>query len=379
MGAVDLLAGYAGGAFHPSLENGRAAGRLRLAGDALVFEAGPARVELPLIGLQVTRGGAAKRLIFFAHAERPGWALFTADRAILRDPRLKMYPELEKQIMKIHGHRVAGWLAAAAVLAALAGGAYGLYLAKDPLASAVVRQIPSAWEEKLGDAAFQQYRLQVRFVEDPQTQKEFEELARPLLAAVPGQPWAFKLHIAKDGTLNAFALPGGHVVVNTGLLLAADRPEEVLAVLAHEIAHVTRRHALQQMVQALGLFALVQAFFGDVSGVLAVLADNGAMLLTHKFSRDHEREADETGWAYLLQARVDPRGMITLFGKLKAEQEKLGAGALDGALGYLSTHPDTAERIARLEALAAQQPASEQTVPPPLDYARFRDRLRAAQ
>ncbi len=165
------------------------------------------------------------------------------------------------------------------------------------------------------------------------------------------------------------------------MLLAADSPEEVLGVLAHELAHVTRQHGVRGIVQGLGLYATVSLFLGDVSGVAAILVNNAPFLLTQKFSRDHEREADEVGFRSLEAAGIDPRGMISFFEKLRQEEAKLkaqvpGGAALD-ALGFLSTHPATAERARHLEALLAASPRKDGFTRTAVDFKAFQQAVRA--
>ncbi len=144
----------------------------------------------------------------------------------------------------------------------------------------------------------------------------------------------------------------GHIVFHTGLLLFAESAEEVAGVLAHEAAHVTLQHGLRQLISSVGIYALVQAFLGNAEGLLAVIADNGAFLLTQKYSRDYERDADDKGWFYLVNANISPRGMIGFFSSLLEEQEK-GTGkdipGVENTLNFLSTHPTTKERIEHLQ------------------------------
>jgi predicted Zn-dependent protease len=144
----------------------------------------------------------------------------------------------------------------------------------------------------------------------------------------------------------------GHIFIHTGLLKAADRPEELAGVLAHEMAHITRRHAFRKLIESSGLYLVAQYFFGDATGITAALANSSELLLKQKYSRDFEREADDTGWQYLVEAKIDPRGMIDFFEKLKADEAKSGSGSGTGP-DLLSTHPSTAERIRRLKKLHA--------------------------
>ena len=148
--------------------------------------------------------------------------------------------------------------------------------------------------------------------------------------------------------MNAFAMPGGYVVVYTGLLKKVQRKEQLAGVLAHEIAHVTERHALNNIVSSLGVSVLVSAVIGDSSTLESVLAGSSEMLLGQKFSRDAETEADDVAWETLVRSNLDPRGLREFFEILQKEEEKLLGGLMKGALSWLSTHPATEERIARL-------------------------------
>ena len=169
-----------------------------------------------------------------------------------------------------------------------------------------------------------------------------------LLPVVKDSGYEFKFHIMDDTNVNAFAIPGGHVVILTGLLEAADSGEEVAGVLAHEMAHVTRRHSLRNIVKSAGLLIILQAALGDTSGLLGLATEASRFLLQQKFSRDFEREADETGWTYLVQAQVDPRGMTRFFEKLRDLMAESDTAAMEGALALANTHPTSQERIDRL-------------------------------
>jgi predicted Zn-dependent protease len=184
----------------------------------------------------------------------------------------------------------------------------------------------------------------------------------------------------EDTTLNAFAMPGGNVVIHSGLLLAADRSEEVAGVLAHEIAHVTQRHGFRSIISSLGLYQVLQLFIGDATGLLAVLANNSAFLIDRKFSRDFEREADNTGWEYLMRANIEPTGMIDFFKKVQIEEKKqleqLHAQGADKVLSFISTHPGTDERISSLEARWQKVQTKTGFHRFDLNYSEFKDSLR---
>lgn len=340
---------WAGGAFHESLPSGKARGRLHLDARGVRLESheGEELIALPFRGLLLSRGGASDRLVFFRHPDHPGWSLHTAERDVLDHPHLGVDPHLAAQVSDLRKQRTRSRAVTLALLGVIAGALFGLFALKDPIVGLVVDQIPPSWEIALGDQIFDQLSKGRTLVDDPAALEELELLVAPLLEALGDSPYDFRFHIVEDASINAFAIPGGHVTLHTGLIESAESPEEILGVLAHEIIHVTRKHSLRQLVGTAGVFLLIQTLLGDLSGLAAVLVENGSFLLGQKFSRDHEREADDLGLDLLIRARIDPRGMVTFFEKLRKQTEELEK--IEQPLSLVSTHPATSERIAHLE------------------------------
>lgn len=214
----------------------------------------------------------------------------------------------------------------------------------DPLAGWVVKRIPPAIEKQLGEAVLAQTRAQGRMVEAGPAYDAVQTIARRLTR--PDE--AMRFYLADRPEINAFAAPGGVVVVNTGLLKAADSADEVAGVLAHEIAHLELRHGLRQLVKVAGLRVMVAAVLGDYGQLVGW----GVQLTELKFSRDAESEADARGLARLAEARIDPVGMASFLAKLEKEA---GQGALPA---LLSTHPPNRERLEALSAMIGQQEAA---------------------
>lgn len=352
----------------------RAFGPVVVEPDGIRFEGGGLSAQLPMDGLELKAGGANNKMLFFTHPDFPEWTIHTSDHAILNHPALKDVEGLAERISGIRRAKSSANLVLASALSLMILFVVGLFALKEPMVAVVSNRVPVTWEQKLGDAAFAQIESQTAFVEDPELLAELNRMARPLLEALPEQPYEFRFHIARDDQINAFALPGGNIVFNSGMLLAAGTPEEVVGVLAHEIAHVTHRHSIRQLVSTVGLFAVIQAFFGDATGLMAVLVDNSAYLLTQKYSRDYEREADASGWDYLVAAEIDPRGMIRFFERLQEKEEKLEA-ATGGALRFLSTHPATVERIETLYQRWERTDAKDRFQAIPIDFEGFQERL----
>lgn len=215
--------------------------------------------------------------------------------------------------------------------------ALGLFLLKaDALADWAIRRIPYEQEARLGELVLAQTRMQLKLAESGPAVEAIRAIGEPLTA---GSPHHYRWFVADHPGVNAFAAPGGVVVVHAGLLRSADSAEEVAGVLAHEIAHAELRHGLRAMVKGLGLRALAALVLGDYSGT--ALAEAAKNLTELGFSREAEREADRDGLRRLVVARIDPTGMVRFFEKLAQEQSPAPPA-------LLSTHPATEERLAEL-------------------------------
>ena len=342
---------YPGIALHDGFKNGKAGGRIILTGSSLRFIWDQGNIELPLQDLTIKRGGSSGHLVFFEHHAHPGWIVYTEKKGILKKLKRQssQYNPYKRDVSqqvtdirkKTFGIR-AIILVSILVIAALI---YGLYLLRTPINKAIAKSIPVEWETALGESVFEGYKEGRTLIEDVEVLTSLETITNPLLSSIPDRRYAFHVYIIEDHTINAFALPGGYVVLHTGLLLAAESAEEVLGVLAHEISHVTLQHGIRKLLDSLGLLLIVKAILGDQSGIWGELIHNGAFLLNRKFSRGFEREADETGFLYLVTARIDPRGMMGFFQRLREESEKTGTLALEETLNFLSTHPDPGSRI----------------------------------
>ena len=344
---------YSGAAFHADFDGGRKSGSIQIDSRSVRFEGEGSSVAFPLSRLELRAGGASERLVFFSHPEFPEWSLYTSDRQVLEDVHLLANAQTAGSIARIRSEKRRSVAVVSAVLIALLCVLIGLVLLKDPLVRLVVRRIPVSIEQKLGDVALRQMMLMQTPVKDERLSKPLESIVERLTkAGRVTQP--FRVHVVRDSSVNAFALPGGHLVINTGLLERVESGEEIAGVLGHEIAHVTERHSLEQIVSTVGVFTLVQLLFGDVSGLIAVAADGGAQLLTMSFSRDAEREADARGVEYLHRAQINPEGMLSFFGKLQKEEARLGGDKAAEMLEVISTHPPTGKRIEALTVAIAE-------------------------
>jgi Zn-dependent protease with chaperone function len=245
-----------------------------------------------------------------------------------------------------HRHRTVWSVIGGIVLATV----LGLWFGSDHLVELAVDRIPVEWEQKLGESAYKDFLAHQEVVKEGIARSAVEEITHRLVEQIPNNPYKFEVTVVKSDVVNAFALPGGHIVVFTGLMKKADSGEEVAGVMGHELNHVLQRHGLERIVKQLGLVAVVSIVLGDQQGLAGLMKQLGVELLTLKFGREQETEADLTGLQLLHRAKIDPSGMIRFFERLSEKDE--------GRTEWLSTHPMSSARAERLKAELAAMPKS---------------------
>lgn len=231
---------------------------------------------------------------------------------------------------------------------------------KEKALDALVSRIPPDMEVGLGEKVLPTVLPPEAILKDPVLQSRLEALLKPLIERNGIKQPPIKIYISREAELNAFALPGGILIFNRGMLMAAGSAEEILGVAAHELAHVTEKHVVKSMIQSLSLAAIVSFFLGDVSELGAYILQQSQMLLQNGFTRNQEAQADQIGFDYLLAAGIHPKGMSQFFQRLEQRKsEAAGSQQIERMSVFLSTHPLTAERIRmveeRLAGLSTQQ------------------------
>jgi len=224
----------------------------------------------------------------------------------------------------------------------------GLWFGADILVDIAVSRIPVEWEQKLGESAYRDFLSHQEVVKEGPEVVAVEEMTHRLTEQILNNPYKFHVTVVRSDIINAFALPGGFVVVFTGLMKRAESSEEVAGVLSHELNHVLQRHGLERIVKNLGLLTVVAIVFGNQQGLVGMMKQLGVELLTLKFGREQETEADLTGLQLLQRAKIDPSGMIRFFERLSEKDE--------GRMEWLSTHPMSTARAERLKAELAALP-----------------------
>lgn len=259
-----------------------------------------------------------------------------------------------------------GWAGALALGGALSLGA---------CAPAVTTQ----QEVQLGAQAAADINRQLPLVQDAALNNYINQLGNTIARQADPRGIQYRFYIVNSNVVNAFAVPGGHVYLNRGLIERTENLSELAGVLGHEIAHVVERHGIEQMQRAqntsLGLnlaYILLGRTPGQLEQTAVGAAAQGLVIAPH--SRAAERESDERAIEYLTRVGIDPMGVSTFFGKLLQEQQRQPSAVEQ----WFSTHPLTTERLAYTQQLVAQIPQAQrsQMTTTTQEYRSFVNRLR---
>jgi beta-barrel assembly-enhancing protease len=216
-------------------------------------------------------------------------------------------------------------------------------------------------EVQMGQQEAQQVNAQLPMVQDPVINNYVNSLGNRIARTTSRADLNWQFQVVNSDLVNAFALPGGFIYINRGVLERASNMSEVAGVVGHEIEHVVRRHTVKQMEQAQGAnvgVGIVCALTGVCqSGVAQAAINIGGTAVFAKFSRADEVQADEGGFRNVMRAGISPRGMYTFFQKLLAEEQ--ASGGSGAAAGWFASHPGTQDRLADIQRMLSQVPASQ--------------------
>ena len=214
--------------------------------------------------------------------------------------------------------------------------------------------ISTQQEVQMGTDYAQQINAQLPIVKDPEVVRYINVLGDSIAKLADDRSLDWQFFVVNSQEVNAFAVPGGYVYVNRGLIERAQKMDQLAGVLGHEIGHVVRRHSVKQMEQAQGAnigltlaCVLTQVCNNQATGALINV---GGTALFAKFSRDDEAQADEEGVKNVVRAGIDPRGIPEMFQILINERER----SPSSVEGWFATHPTEESRVAATQALIAQ-------------------------
>lgn len=227
------------------------------------------------------------------------------------------------------------------ILLAIAGALFtgGYYIVREINKSdlALSYQVSIEQEEELGNALKDVMIDQYKIVEGTVADSAIQKIKTRLVAAIDSTPYRYEIKIIKNEQINAFTMPGGNIYVFSGLIKAADSPEEVAAVLAHEIGHAEKRHVVTRLINDMSTTAILSIITG---GDPSVVAEVLRSVVGNKFNREQEMEADKFGLQLLEDAHIPPKALARFF-------ERLNDKDLDYKedLEILMTHPHNNRRI----------------------------------
>ncbi len=230
-------------------------------------------------------------------------------------------------------------------------------------------------EKEMGREFAQEAAKKLSLVEDPDILEYVAHIGAPIVEAAQPMTYRFRFHVVKSPTLNAFAVPGGHIYLYSGLLLKARHPGEIAGIIAHELAHVKHRHTAQMIGKGtlVNLATLAAILISRGEPAVTAGAAGAGMAMQLSFTREFEQEADRYGLFYLYQAGYDPNGLLDFFEMMMREQRF----SISRIPPYLLTHPLSTERMAQIESLV-QIHRLQVTQPRELaDFHRFQALLQA--
>ncbi|RDC64510.1 M48 family metallopeptidase [Adhaeribacter pallidiroseus] len=241
------------------------------------------------------------------------------------------------------------WLSGAAIVASVIGFyMWGLSL----LADKAAWMIPQSTDEYVGNQLYQQV------VNASTSEPELTGYVQGFLRQIKIQStYKLQVSVIRDKNRNAFALPGGYLVVHDSILEKMQQPEELAALLGHESGHVQNRHTTRALFRSLGSYLFISYLFGDILGISTILVENADALKSLKYSRHLEEEADTFGFKVLQQNRINPQGMILLFQRLQQAEKTVDKFQTEE---FLSTHPPLKSRMQAIRTLIKENPYAVQ-------------------
>lgn len=217
------------------------------------------------------------------------------------------------------------------------GGCYFIYKKVNWSGLLGIEKITDDVDQKLGDVFWKSYSADMVEVKDDKVVLPIIKMVDQLCVTNGIKSASIKVHVVNNKEINAFAMPGRHLVVHTGLIQFADHQEEIAGVVAHEIAHIESGHVIKKLGKEIGLSIIMNLTLGDIGG--EVVRNALSTITSTAYDRSLEKEADLKAVDYMIKAKMDPRMLSSFLGKL-AEESKTPE-----VLQWVNTHPDSKERV----------------------------------
>ena len=305
--------------------------------------------------LSLTSGGWSGGAIHFSwQDDGKTWAVTLDDPNAIAQLARGLPSDFSSQILAWQGRQKRGkfWSGSVLTIAAIVSllpllVLAALFLLRDSIIDIVITRLPPGIDAQIGEQMHRQLLASGQIVKDGPAIDALRVIRQRFAAHLPTQDFTFRFEVVNDKSMNAYAAPGGLIVVHTGLLQRAASVDQLAGVLAHEMTHVTQRHSLRQIVYDLGLTTALRWVIGAPDGVAVTIADAAADLSGLKFSREQETDADRGGIELLQKARLPASGLPSFLKMLAEEKENIPA--------FLSTHPADEQRSVTLQKLIAER------------------------
>jgi predicted Zn-dependent protease len=217
------------------------------------------------------------------------------------------------------------------------GGCYFIYSKINWSGLFGVKKITENVDEQLGDVFWKSYSAEMVEVNNLKIVDPIQKMVRKICSDSKISPSSIKVHVVRNKEINAFAMPGRHLVVHTGLIDFADHQDEIAGVIAHEIAHIESGHVVKKLGKEIGLSILMNLTLGDIGG--EVVRNALSTLTSTAYDRSLEKEADLKAVDYMIAAKMNPTYLASFLEKLDKQSQT------PEVLQWVSTHPDSKVRV----------------------------------
>lgn len=358
-----VIASYPGVGINTASGDAEILGQVVIREDGIGFQAGDINCIFPFYRITVALLDTGQLML--TDPEQPEWQILAADQRLAEHPFLRHRSHIHQQLTELKSQRegVRSLKLASFFAVGVVGVILAVWVMSGPMVNFLAGVLPATVEKSLGDKLLAEIIKESKPVDASKTPEGLREIVARLSRAAPARGQSFATLIIGDQDPNARALPGGKILIHAGLFAFVETPEELAGVIAHEMAHITSGHGKKLLVSAVGPYYLLKLFISDRDKFASALSGQAALLVAMSYSRDQEREADILAWQRLVAANIDPRGMLSFFrrldklerGESSAPENPLHKKRGRTAEAY-STHPETVERIEKLEALWNQLP-----------------------
>ncbi len=212
-----------------------------------------------------------------------------------------------------------------------------------------VEQITKATEEKLGKTIWDWFNHSEKEIRDSEIFNTVDSLLTKVCASNDIYRDQVELHIVSNEEVNAFALPGNHLVIYSGLINSSENESELCGVIAHELAHIKMEHVMKKLVKEVGLSVVISMSTGNNGG--EIVKEAAKLLSSTAYDRKLEKEADLMAVDYLINAGIEPRHFADFLSRLSESQPEI-----ESHFAWISTHPDSQKRADYINSYREGQP-----------------------